>query len=114
MLSAEPPNRNGTKVRPVSIATIADITGPSAMPPYCSGVLMPHQPPALALRCSSASWPGSSGGRPPRSLRSTWSSSGMTSCWMNCLIVSRTARSSSDSEKSIMPGVPSPIYRSSF
>jgi hypothetical protein len=102
MLSAVPPKRNGTNVRPVSMATIADMTGPRAMPPYSSGVLMPHQPPALALLCNSASCPGSSGGRPERSLRRTCGSSGMTSCWMNWRIVSRTARSSSDSEKSIM------------
>lgn len=100
MLSALPPKVNGTKVRPVSMAMIADMIGPSAAPPYSSGVLMPQNPDFLALARRSRSTSGASPGRPSRSLRSTSGSSGMTSFSMKDLTVSRICRSSGVSEKS--------------
>jgi hypothetical protein len=108
MLSASPPNWNGTNVRPLSIAMIAAITAPRFIPPNSSGVVTPQNPLRRAFRCRSRSTDRSIPARPARSPRSTSGSSGMTSRSMNARTVSRTCRSSSLSEKSTIAGHPFP------
>ncbi len=103
MLSASPPKRNGTKLRPSSVQISDCMTAGRAMPPYSSGVASPQKPNFFALSWSSRSSERSRPGWWPRSRRSTSASSGITSRVTNVRTVSRIARSSSDSAKSTVP-----------
>ena len=109
MLSASPPNRNGTNVRPSSVVINDCMTADRSMPPYSSGVDSPQKPNFFAFnwrsRCSSRVRPGS----PFRSRRSTSFSRLTTSFVTKPRAVSRIAFCSSESEKSTMtPSVPGP------
>ena len=83
MLSASPPNRNGTNVRPISVQISDCMTAGRFMPPYSSGVDSPQKPNCLRLELQLAqlvAGRGRAGGR--RSRRSTSCSSGITSLRM--------------------------------
>src|SRR4051794_4162527 len=101
MLSASPPKRKGTKVRPSSTWISADMTAPRPMPPWLSGVWTPKNPADLALSCSAVS----SSAVTPRSLRRsrarTCCSSGMSSLVTNVRTQSRMSRSSLDRLRSM-------------
>ncbi len=101
MLSASPPKRNGTKVRPISVQISDWTTAGRSMPPYSAGVANPQKPNLRALSCNSLSSERSRPGWWARSRRSSSCSSGMTSRVMKSRAVSRIARSSSDSPKSM-------------
>ena len=79
MLSASPPKRNGTKVRPSSVQISDWRTAGRFIPPYSSGVARPQKPNLRALSCSSRSSERSRPGWWARSRRSTSGSRGITS-----------------------------------
>src|SRR6478735_4726845 len=102
MLSASPPNRNGTQLRATSVQISDCMTADSAIPPYSSGVDRPQKPNALAFCCSSTSSARSSPGWWLRMRRSTSGSSGITSLRMKSRTVSRMAISSWENERSTL------------
>src|SRR5690606_31349546 len=104
MLSAYPPKRKGTKVRPSSISISAAMTAPRPMPPYSSGVWTPQNPALRAFSCSSRCSSLVSPRSPARSRRSTSGSSGMNTSLTKLRSRSRMLRSVSDSEKSTYAG----------
>src|SRR6478735_2387560 len=102
MLSASPPNRNGTQLRATSVQISDCMTADSPMPPYSSGVDRPQKPNALAFCRSSTSSARSSPGWWLRMRRSTSGSSGITSLRMKSRTVSRMAISSWENERSTL------------